>query len=69
MASFCKPFTKATIRYFDHAESAERESGWWNPPPPLLGVGELRQSWRPEEAGSLQESDPLGQTAQRLTTF
>jgi hypothetical protein len=23
MAAFCKPFTRATIRYFDHAETAE----------------------------------------------
>jgi hypothetical protein len=23
MAAFCKPFTKATIRYFDHAHAAE----------------------------------------------
>ena len=23
MATFCKPFTKATIRYFDHADAAE----------------------------------------------
>ena len=23
MAIFCKPFTKATVRYFDHADSAE----------------------------------------------
>jgi len=23
MATFCKPFTTATIRYFDHAETAE----------------------------------------------
>lgn len=23
MATFCKPFTKATIRYFDHAAAAE----------------------------------------------
>ena len=23
MAAFCKPFTRATIRYFDHADSAE----------------------------------------------
>ena len=23
MAMFCKPFTKATIRYFDHADAAE----------------------------------------------
>jgi len=23
MATFCKPFTKATIQYFDHAEAAE----------------------------------------------
>jgi hypothetical protein len=23
MAPFCKPFTKATIRYFDHADAAE----------------------------------------------
>lgn len=22
MATFCKPFTKATVRYFDHAEAA-----------------------------------------------
>jgi hypothetical protein len=23
MATFCKPFTMATIRYFDHAHAAE----------------------------------------------
>ena len=23
MATFCKPFTKATVRYFDHTEAAE----------------------------------------------
>jgi hypothetical protein len=23
MATLCKPFTKATIRYFDHADAAE----------------------------------------------
>ncbi|MGA7979054.1 MAG: STAS/SEC14 domain-containing protein [Chromatiaceae bacterium] len=23
MAAFCKPFTKATVRYFDHADAAE----------------------------------------------
>jgi len=23
MATFCKPFTKATIKYFDHADAAE----------------------------------------------
>jgi hypothetical protein len=23
MAAFCKPFTKATIRYFDHADAAQ----------------------------------------------
>ena len=23
MATFCKPFTKATVRYFDHAEAAQ----------------------------------------------
>jgi len=23
MATFCKPFTKATVRYFDHANAAE----------------------------------------------
>jgi hypothetical protein len=22
MATFCKPFTKATVRYFDHADGA-----------------------------------------------
>ena len=27
MAAFCKPFTKATIRYFDHADAAE--AGKW----------------------------------------
>ena len=27
MAVFCKPFTKATIRYFDHAEAAK--AGMW----------------------------------------
>lgn len=25
MATFCKPFTKATVRYFDHAEAAEAQ--------------------------------------------
>ena len=23
MATFCKPFTKATVRYFDHTDAAE----------------------------------------------
>jgi hypothetical protein len=23
MATFCKPFTKATVRYFHHADAAE----------------------------------------------
>ena len=27
MATFCKPFTKATVRYFDHAQAAE--AGKW----------------------------------------
>ena len=27
MATFCKPFTKATVRYFDHPQSAE--AGKW----------------------------------------
>ena len=27
MATFCKPFTKATVRYFDHAAAAE--AGNW----------------------------------------
>ncbi len=27
MATFCKPFTKATIQYFDHSEAAE--AGEW----------------------------------------
>jgi hypothetical protein len=26
MATFCKPFTKATVRYFDHAKAAEARS-------------------------------------------
>jgi hypothetical protein len=25
MATFCRPFTKATIRYFDHADAAEAQ--------------------------------------------
>ena len=25
MATFCKPFTKAVIKYFDHAEAAEAQ--------------------------------------------
>jgi len=25
MASLCKPFTKATVRYFDHADAAEAQ--------------------------------------------
>ncbi|MGK2872780.1 MAG: STAS/SEC14 domain-containing protein [Alphaproteobacteria bacterium] len=29
MATFCKPFTKATIRYFDHANAAEARK-WLN---------------------------------------
>ena len=23
MATFCKPFTKATVKYFDHTDAAE----------------------------------------------
>ena len=30
MATFCKPFTKATIRYFDHADAAEARK-WLEP--------------------------------------
>jgi SpoIIAA-like len=26
MATFCKPFTSATIRYFDHADAAEAQT-------------------------------------------
>ena len=26
MATFCKPFTKATVRYFDHTDAAEARS-------------------------------------------
>jgi hypothetical protein len=29
MATFCKPFTKATVRYFDHADAAEARE-WLN---------------------------------------
>ena len=29
MATFCKPFTKATIRYFDHADAVEARK-WLN---------------------------------------
>lgn len=25
MATFCKPFTKATVRYFDHSDNAEAQ--------------------------------------------
>ena len=69
MAGFCKPFTKATIRYFDHAESAEARK-WLGESSSCCSksaspdkVGDL------SEVGSLQQSDPLEQTAQRLTTF
>jgi hypothetical protein len=69
MANFCKPFTKATVRYFDQAESAEARN-WLGESSSCCSksassgkVGGL------SEVGSLQESDPLGQTAQRLTTF
>jgi hypothetical protein len=69
MASFCKPFTKATIRYFDHAESAEARK-WLGESSSCCSnsassdkVGGLR------ELGTLQESDPLEQTAQRMKTF
>ncbi|WP_420835273.1 STAS/SEC14 domain-containing protein [Marinobacterium rhizophilum] len=27
MATFCKPFTKAQVRYFDHNDAAEARSG------------------------------------------
>jgi hypothetical protein len=69
MATFCKPFTKATIRYFDHAESTEarkwlcESSSSCSESAITDKVGALR------EVKSLQESDPLQQTAQRLTTF
>jgi hypothetical protein len=68
MATFCKPFTKATIRYFDHVESAQArkwlgESCCCSEPAGSDKVGGVR------EAKSLRESDPLEQTAQRLTTF
>jgi hypothetical protein len=69
MAGFCKPFTKATIRYFDHAESAEARK-WLGESSSCCSksassdkVGGLR------EVGSLQESDPIEQTAHRLTSF
>ena len=70
MASFCKPFTKATIRYFDHAESAEARK--WLVESSSSFCSKSANSDKVaglSEAGSLQESDPLGQTAQRLTTF
>ena len=69
MATFCKPFTKATVRYFDHAETAQarkwlRESSSCCSEPAGSGnIGGVR------EVKSLQESDPLEQTAQRMTTF
>ena len=69
MAGFCKPFTKATIRYFDHAESAEARK-WLSESSSCCSksagsgkVGGLK------EVGALQDSDPFEQTAQRLTTF
>ena len=34
MATFCKPFTKATIRYFDHADAAEARK-WLGEAKPL----------------------------------
>ncbi len=36
MATFCTPFTKSTVRYFDHAEAAEArnwlDQGEWKCP-------------------------------------
>lgn len=40
MATFCKPFTKAQIRYFDHAEAAQARQ--W--------LHEERQEEHPEQA-------------------
>ena len=69
MAAFCKPFTKATIRYFTHSEFAEarkwlrESSSGCSEPARSDKVGGMK------ELKSLQESDPLDQTAHRLTIF
>jgi hypothetical protein len=34
MATFCKPFTKAAIRYFEHADAAEARK-WLGEAEPL----------------------------------
>ena len=44
MASFCKPFTKATIRYLDHAGSAKGAKVVGGIPPPSARSRRLRQS-------------------------
>jgi hypothetical protein len=67
MAAFCKPFTKATIRYFDHAEAAEARKWLGESSPSKSANSDKAGGLR--DAGSLQESDPFEQTAQRLTTF
>ena len=69
IAAFCKPFTKATIRYFTHSEFAEarkwlrESSSGCSEPARSDKVGGMK------ELKSLQESDPLDQTAHRLTIF
>jgi len=68
MASFCKPFTKATIRYFDHAESAEARK-WLSESSSCCSKSVNSEKVGLREVGSLQDSDPFEQTVQRLTTF
>ena len=59
IATFCMPFTKATIRYFDHADAAEART--W------LGEAQHSDAWRsrrPDES----RSRCLGAWQRRATT-
>ena len=47
MAMFCKPFTKATIRYFDHAGPPRHGNGWRvHRPHPQRGRTDGNDVWR-----------------------
>ena len=69
MATFCKPFTKATIRYFDHAESAQARKWLCESSSCCSEPANSDKDEGVRDLKSLQESDPFEQTAQRLTTF
>ena len=48
MAPFCKPFTKATVRYFDHANAAEA-------PQTVKRVHELYEELGREEVRTVEQ--------------